>query len=178
MPRSKATVGKAHAILEMFSVTEPPVDVNRIAEELGFVVMPHDFSEDTSAVLFIEDGTKAIGVNRSHALVRQRFSVAHELGHYLSGHEDFTERGEGEKINVDGQFNPADPQQRLEQEANEFAAELLMPGHMVKEELARMGSLDGPALASKFNVSEQAMWIQLASLQLTPDYSSIEDQQS
>ena len=168
MTRSKATVEKAHAILTMFSISDPPVDVDWIAKELGFAVVPYDFAEDTSAVLFVDKDSKAIGINERHAPVRQRFSVAHELGHYLSGHEDFTERGEGEKIRVDGRYDPTDPEQRLEQEANDFAAELLMPVHMVKKELAEMGKLDAPVLAGKFQVSEQAMWIQLFTLGLTP----------
>jgi hypothetical protein len=60
-------------------------------------------------------------------LVRQRFSIAHELGHYLCGHEDFPAEGRKEKIRVDGQSDFGDRQERLEMEATEFAAELLMP---------------------------------------------------
>lgn len=172
MVRLRAVLEKAQAILKMFAITEPPVDVKWIAKQLGFLVVDYKFAEDTSAVLFIHKGTKAIGVNRAHAPVRQRFSVAHELGHYLGGHEDFTEHGEGEKIQVDGHFDPTDPQQRLEQEANQFAAELLMPEQIVKRELAKMGTLDAPALARKFQVSEQAMWIQLIALNLTPEQST------
>ncbi|MCH7699027.1 MAG: ImmA/IrrE family metallo-endopeptidase [Chloroflexi bacterium] len=153
----------------MFGVHEPPVDVHKIAEQLDFLVVPYDFPDETSAVLYIHEGVKSIGVNQRHAPVRQRFSIAHELGHYLSGHEDYTERGEGEKIQVDGRFDPSDPQQRLEQEANDFAAELLMPEAMVKEEMARMESFDATILARRFDVSEQALWIRLVGLGLAPE---------
>jgi Zn-dependent peptidase ImmA (M78 family) len=168
MIRSKASRQKAANILEMFGVTAPPVDVHRIAQELGFLIVPYEFGEDTSALLLIREDAKVIGVNQSDAPVRVRFSIAHELGHYLSGHEDFSARGKEEKIHIDGRFDWTDPQQRQEQEANEFAAELLMPEHLLKWELANLGKLDANELARKFNVSEQAMWIQLVDLKLTP----------
>ena len=165
MIRSKASRQKAQNILEMFAIQDPPIDVELIARQLGFTVLPYDFPEETSAVLLIDEGTKVIGVNKSHAPTRRRFSIAHELGHYLSGHEDFTE-GRGEKIKVDGQFDFTDRQQRLEQEANEFAAELLMPERMIKKDVAAAGRLDAAALAQRYQVSEQAMWIQLIDLKL------------
>lgn len=172
MIRSRQSRQKAQNILDMFSVKEPPVDVDAIAERLGFTVLPFDFPEDTSAVLLIEGDSKAIGVNSAHARVRQRFSVAHELGHYLSGHEDFSPRGEGETIRVDGQYDFSDRRQRLEQEANEFAAELLMPGQMLRKDVLEL-QLDAGELARRYEVSEQAMWIQLIDLKLTPSDAGV-----
>jgi Zn-dependent peptidase ImmA (M78 family) len=53
-----------------------------------------------------------------------------------------------------------DPQNRQETEANEFASELLMPEPFLRRDVADAG-LDVPALAKRYQVSEQAMWIQL-----------------
>ncbi|MEX0799862.1 MAG: ImmA/IrrE family metallo-endopeptidase [Dehalococcoidia bacterium] len=172
MIRSRESRQRAKNILEMFRVNEPPTDVHGIAGELGFMVIPYDFPEDTSAMLLIREDAKVIGVNENHAEVRQRFSIAHELGHYLNGHEDFTVRGGQEKIRVDGEFDFTDPQQRREQEANEFAAELLMPESMLKRDIAAAGRLDVPALTKRYNVSEQAMWIQLIDLKLASQYAA------
>lgn len=94
--------------------------------------------------------------------VRQRFSVAHKLGHYLSGHENFSH----EKTFIDRDKKYLDPQHRQEEEADEFAAELLMPESMLKTDVL-FNKLDASALAKKYNVSEQAMWIQLINLKLT-----------
>ncbi len=171
MIRSKASRQRAKNILEMFGVKEPPIDVHSIAQELGFIILPHDFPEDTSAMLLIRKDAKVIGVNQNHAEVRQRFSIAHELGHYLGGHEDFTVEGREEKIRADGHFDFTDPQHRREQEANEFAAELLMPEAMLKSDVATAGGLHVPDFAKKYHVSEQAMWIQLIDLKLAAQYA-------
>jgi len=122
-------------------------------------------------MLLIREDAKAIGVNQHHAYTRQRFTIAHELGHYLSGHEDFSVRGKQEKIRVDGQFNWADPEQRQEQEANEFAAELLMPEKLIRQDVAAAGPIDASALAKRYEVSEQALWIQLVDLKIAVEYA-------
>jgi len=162
---SKDTREKARAILQVTGIKEPPVDVNQVAERLGFKVLPFDFPDDTSAVLLIDGNVRSIGVNRRHALVRQRFSVAHELGHYLCGHEDFSDEYH---VKVEGRPIFVDPEYRQELEANEFAAELLMPEFMLRKDFQKIG-LDVTALAKKYQVSEQAMWIQLINLGLAGD---------
>jgi len=171
MIRSRAARDRAKNICEMFGAREPPINVHRIAQELGFLIVEHDFPEDTSGMLLIREDAKAIGVNQHHAYTRQRFTIAHELGHYLSGHEDFSVRGKQEKIRVDGQFNWADPEQRQEQEANEFAAELLMPEKLIRQDVAAAGPIDASALAKRYEVSEQALWIQLVDLKIAVEYA-------
>lgn len=142
-------------------MTQPPVDPKTIAEFLGFTVLPYDLPDTTSGLTFIEEGVKAIGVNSRHAPTRQRFSIAHELGHYLNGHESYDSGG----THIESQPSYLNPQQRQEIEANEFAAELLMPTDWLKHDVAELGA-DGAALAKRYGVSEQAMWIQLLDLKL------------
>ncbi|HVA88008.1 MAG TPA: ImmA/IrrE family metallo-endopeptidase [Candidatus Saccharimonadales bacterium] len=149
----------------MVGVTEAPVDVQKVAEALGFEVLAYPFPETTSGLTFIEAGIKCIGYNQNHAPVRQRFSIAHELGHYLSGHEPY-DHG---TTHVEGRPSYLDPQNRLEVEANEFAAELLMPDTFLRRDVAQIG-LDVPVLAKRFGVSEQAMWIQIIDLGLASRY--------
>jgi Zn-dependent peptidase ImmA (M78 family) len=158
---------KAQNVLRMFGITAPPVDVERIAAELGFLVIPYDFPDDTAAVLFIEEGVKAIGVNRLHAHAQTRFSIAHELGHYLSGHEDFHHDS---RLLVDRRTRRGGVQAQQEREADRFAAELLMPEVLLRADLAGAGGrIDAPALARRYGVTEQALWIQLIDLQAGMD---------
>lgn len=164
MIRSRLAREKAHNILIMFKIAAPPVNVIFIAGGLGFKVVPYDFPKTISAKIFVEGEIKAIGVNKNDPKVRQSFSVAHELGHYLSGQEDYSYEEKGiagkEKVYLD-------PQHHDEEEADEFAAELLMPDFMLKKDVVEE-KLDIPSLANKYGVSEQSMTIQLVNLRLLP----------
>ena len=80
----------------------------------------------------------------------------------MSGHESFTHE---KKIFVEPDKKYLDPQHRQEEEADEFAAELLMPESMLKKDMLE-NKFDTATLAKKYNVSEQAMWIQLINLKL------------
>ena len=162
MIRSRLAREKAHNILNMFKITKPPINVEQIANMLGFKVVPFKFPDSVSGVIRTINQVKAIGVNNKHSKVRQKFTIAHELGHYLSGHENFSHE---EKTFVDKDKKYMDPHWRQEEEADEFAAELLMPEFMLKNDVL-VNKLDPTALASKYEVSEQAMLIQLVNLKL------------
>ncbi len=152
----------------MAGITEAPVDMDKVAKALGFTIIPHDFPEDTSGVIFIEGNTKSIGVNKNHSPKRQRFTAAHEFGHYLNGHQHYDEEG---KMFEDKEFDYLNPQHRQEKEADAFAAELLMPKHFLEKDLAKYG-LDLPKLIEFYKVSEQAMWIRLTSLRVAEKYAA------
>lgn len=162
MIRSRLAREKAHNILSMYKITEPPVDVKKIANSLGFRVISFDFPETISAVIKIEGTKKVIAHNKNKSEVRQRFSIAHELGHYLSGHDNFSHERE---TFVDRDKKYLDPHHRDEEEADEFAAELLMPEFMLKKAVLE-DKLNAIFLAKKYNVSEPAMWLQLINLKL------------
>lgn len=156
MMRHREARKRAVQVLEMIGIKDAPIDIAGVATYLGFDVIPFDFPDNVSGVTFIAKDLKSIGVNRNQASTRQRFSIAHEIGHYLLGHEAFDE----ETIHVEqGQwFMNSHIQQ--EQEANEFAAELLMPRFLLdREDIGK--DIDVSGLSGKFQVSEQAFWIQL-----------------
>jgi len=138
-----------------------PVNVYRLAEFLGFEVIPFAFPPTIHGVTFIEGDVRSIGVNERQPVTRQRFSIAHEIGHFLSGHIAFDD----DQIHVEQSPGWYEPYNRQEREANEFAAELLMPEQFLRDDVAR-GVLDVPRLARRYQVSEQAMWIQLLDLKL------------
>ena len=100
-----------------------------------------------------------IKVNRHDSHARQRFTVAHELAHYLL-HRDQIGRGI-----VDDVLYRSTLTDRREAEANRLAADLLMPDTLIETWLDRASALgvsDIPLyLADRFEVSETAMRIRL-----------------
>lgn len=161
---------KAAKILEAEPVIKLPIPIIKIAARQGLTVSPYELGEGVSGVLVLENGRGAIGYNPRESSVRQRFTVAHELGHFILHHTKEDEVFVDEKFTVmyrDGNSSTgSDPR---EQEANAFAACILMPRNLVLEELksnefdlADVHSLKN--LAKKFDVSAIAMSIRLASL--------------
>ncbi len=165
MSTSSGNREKALSILKMARITQAPVEVDTVAKVLGFKVVPFDFPNERKGMVVIENDIKAIGVNKGHPNTLQRYTVAHELGHYLNGHGHF----ENELIDDETRFHDHHFQQ--EREADLFAAELLMPKDFLEKDLAEIG-LDIPKLLEKYQVSEQAMWIRLTSLNLAEKYAS------
>ena len=161
------TNDQIESLLRMANITESPVDVHKIAELLGFSIIESDFPDNYSGEVFIEGKVKSIGVNKNQTKSRQRFTIAHELGHYLNAHENF--ENEGEMLD-ELEFNFNNPLHRQEKEANSFASELLMPKEFLIKDLNEVG-LDIDKLTEKYQVSEQAMWIRLTTLRLAEKYT-------
>jgi Zn-dependent peptidase ImmA (M78 family) len=164
---------EAHSILDDFGISEPPVPVEEIARQLGARVSFERFNEDVSGILYRDARSAVIGVNAAHARTRQRFTIAHEIGHMRlhKGRPMFVDHS----VRVDRRDANAsrgiDPQ---EIEANSFAAALLMPEDMIFGAVVDSSTTRGVArsediirrLAKRFNVSPQAMEYRLANLGL------------
>ncbi len=133
-----------------------PTPIEDVAQRFGLKVVEFDFPDSISGVLKKE--RNVIGVNKKHHPVRQRFTIAHELGHFLLGHDIGNENDV-----VDDDFDKPIPK---EKEANLFASYILMPEDSVKAEVKKINSIDLKHLAKTFNVSEQAMTIRLLNLNL------------
>lgn len=75
----------AEQILSEAGCFRPPVSPDHLVDKYGATVVLDSFGGDTdvSGVLVREDDRVIIGVNRQHPVVRQRFTIAHELGHLL-----------------------------------------------------------------------------------------------
>ena len=101
---------------------------------------------------FYNDETKEIFIQEKETSTRQRFSVAHELGHAVLGH------GTRQRAKI----SPYDPKERA---ANQFAATLLMPSLAVRT-MVEQRNMQFAELCSTFDVSEQAMAIRLMELGL------------
>ena len=130
---------------------------------MGLRVLDADLPGNVSGALLKQiDRDPVILLNRFDSLNRKRFSCAHELGHYASRmqngadhYEYIDQRGaeSGAGTNPDEIY------------ANQFAAELLMPGDKVWE-LHKQGQ--GPlSIARYFAVSDDAMRVRFNTLRLS-----------
>jgi Zn-dependent peptidase ImmA (M78 family) len=126
----------ASGLLEGAGIIEPPVPVERLARDAGALVSYQPFeAQDISGLLYRATGAApVIGVNSNNPKVRQRFTIAHELGHLIlhEGHELILERLV--RLNFrDATSSTASDAEEIE--ANHFAAELLMPQDLLQHSL-------------------------------------------
>lgn len=170
--RSKRVSDAVRKALEIRPLTVP-VDVEAIARDFGIDVRFQPFPETESDLLSgclvrTSEGQVIIGVNARHHSNRQRFTIAHELGHFL------LHAGKVEPVHVDRVFyrgpGSSDGKDPIEIEANEFAAKLLMPAAQLERDAEDLEALDDEDtirdLAGKYAVSVQAMTLRLAGLGL------------
>ena len=165
---------RAKEILRSTEVRRHPVRVDHIAKAEGIKVRYEPLDDELSGMIFIKDNQAIIGVNAHHSPNRQRFTIAHELGHYFL-HTDILRQG----AHVDTVVTMLQRDQgtalgtmNIEIEANQFAAELLMPRHLIDDYLNTEGlgstakSDDAviESIAKAFKVSPTAMAIRLATV--------------
>lgn len=99
-------------------VTELPVMVGALCKNMGIRVQFYEPEGEGDGVSTIIDGQAHIFVSKHCSLERQRFTVAHELGHILLGHV-----GQYQLVNRE----PSPKDNPIEQAANVFASRLLAP---------------------------------------------------
>ncbi|EFL9618700.1 ImmA/IrrE family metallo-endopeptidase [Citrobacter freundii] len=133
-----------------------PVDPLKIAEAWGARVKAledSDFNnEGLSGLAVIKNGEPRIYFDSNEHPNRQRFTIAHELGHHVLGH---TKDGEYHRDRARDYYTGAPL--FSERQANQFAAALLMPKNAILHYVERVGIESTLELAKIFNVSEAAM---------------------
>lgn len=144
---------------------KPPIRIEKIAKDLGVEVRTGDL-QDVSGVLVRHGDSAIIGTNSTQSAQRQRFTVAHELGHFLL-HEGIVNHVD-RSFRVNYRSVESSQATNVEEiEANHFAASILMPKHMLNERNADE-ALDSDSmvaeLAREFHVSRLAMSLRLANL--------------
>ena len=160
---------KAEHLLVGTGMDTIPISVEGIAAFLGIKIEYADLGEDCSGILVRKGDRAVIGVNRDHHPNRRRFSIAHEIAHYIL-HKGDTYIDKGYLVNFRDRESGSGTKQE-EMSANAFAAALLMPTKQVKEAFSKQpfDLTDEPGLgrlASKFKVSPQALTYRLVNLQL------------
>lgn len=145
-----------------------PISVNLMTQKYNIGLLFYDFADEISGVLVEKSGQFTIGCNKHHHENRQRFTIAHELGHYFLKHQR-----QGFFVDESTLFfraNASTPgESAQEREANAFAASLLMPKPFMEKYLLenKVDFSDDEALgnlAKAFSVSTGAMAFRLANL--------------
>lgn len=148
-------------------IENPSIDVKEIASMLG-CTLQYEFL--TSKAGSHDFTSKIITINAFDPEYRQRFTIAHEIGHNVYDHE-----GVRNRITADQQFIEEDRSYAdllMERQANNFASRLLMPEKLVEEvidyleksEILLNGRQKTTKLAEKFNVSYISMEYRLREL--------------
>ncbi len=141
-----------------------PVDLEGMAQALGIVVdMNANFEDDdvSGRICRVDsDPSKyRIDVNQRHSKRRKRFTLAHEISHYLL-HRDQIGDGVTDTAMYRSRLN-----NYMESEANRLAAQLIMPSNLLRP-VWRAGFRTIADLCNRFEVSEDALRIRLKQLRL------------
>ncbi|MBN8648313.1 MAG: ImmA/IrrE family metallo-endopeptidase [Caulobacterales bacterium] len=162
---------RARELIRTLGVKSAPIQIEKIIKSLGIVIQYSPFDAELSGMAYKKDGVSIIGVNALHHPNRQRFTMAHELGHHLLHANEITD-----SIHIDKGFTvlmrdelAAQGVDPIEIEANKFASELLMPAEFVKEsvDFSQLDIDDEKqiaAIAKKFKVSVAALQNRLYTL--------------
>ena len=138
-----------------------PVRVGALAKALGLEVVIAALPLNISGMIKPNDNGDGfvVKVNRFESKVRQRFTIAHEIAHFLL-HRDRIQSGV-----VDSVLYRSKLSSRAEAEANRLAADIVMPrkqiGASLELENTPFDDQIVEDLADKFQVSKQAMSIRM-----------------
>lgn len=144
--------------------SSPPVDLRLIASEYGIRIHRAWLDTGVSGELVpLSDGKFQINVSEDDNPRRQRFTIAHELGHFFL-HRHLIGSGIGDdkayRSTGVGRYHNTMIGPKEETEANQFASNLLMPDHLI-DMLRRMGKTTPQQMADELQVSLPAMRIRL-----------------
>lgn len=154
----------AERLLSKLGVTEVPIPIEHIAYLLGLRISRAP-STEFSGLLLRKDGKALIGVNSSEAQVRQRFTIAHEIGHFVLHPQ--------KDAFVD--FRQSTPAREVrptrERQADMFAAALLMPRRALLKDFRRLsGDVHVESitktLSKRYFVSKEAMRFRLLNIKV------------
>jgi len=158
-------------VLSECGINTRPIPLERILQHYKIQRVELPAGGDIFGAIVRQRGQVVIAVNPSQHPNRQRFTIAHELGHYFCHYSETMEH-------VDGDFrvnwrNSASSEgvDWNEIESNRFAAALLMPEQMLRQDLEDFPVLDRDAvqhLAALYKVSRLAMQFRLINLGLLP----------
>ncbi|MGC1137781.1 ImmA/IrrE family metallo-endopeptidase [Bacillus sp. B38] len=154
---------QAEKVLREYTAEGEAINPVLIAKKLGIRVVNAEFTNsDISGALQINPDNTKIYVKHDDSPVRKRFTIAHELGHYFL-HSD----NQKDFIDQESLFFRNGEKNKIEIEANDFAANLLMPKDRV---LSQWKSLEDVYLLSVyFGVSMTAMKYRLKNLGVSID---------
>ena len=151
------------SIVNQFRNQGPPVDVEGLALALGLKMHKAYLINNISGTIEPTEDSYKITVNMNHSHTRKRFTIAHEIGHFLLHKHligDGLDDDRAYRSTDIGKYHNTAIGPNEESQANRMAAAILMPPESIEEAKSK-GCTNPAELAVKFGVSEQAMCIQL-----------------
>jgi hypothetical protein len=148
----------ANCIADNFTGMRVPVPVEEVAEAVGIVEVNGVPSASFEGIL-VTDSAKTKGTiayNDSSLLERRRFTIAHEIGHFLMPSHNASAQCAKADMSL---LKSADARKSKEAEANRFAACLLMPKKLYLADMRKLGTPETEhvlRLASRYCVSKEA----------------------
>lgn len=141
---------------------EIPVKLGALAADLGLDVFKSTLKPGISGLIEPSNSSPSgysIRLNRHEPVTRQRFTLAHEISHFILHRFEI---GQGL---VDDTMYRSKLSDRKEVEANKLASILIMPDNLVERERRSVQAYPKDeqvaVLADKFRVSKEAMRIKL-----------------
>lgn len=164
---------RAEKTLRATDTYRVPVAIDMVAQRLNLTMSAAPLGENVSGLLVVMGERGAIGYNSTHARVRQRFTISHEIAHYLL----HAKKSEKAQLFIDRYVafrrdeTSSAGVDHDEVEANQLGAALLMPKGLVQQEAQKHDlNLDDDEsislLARKFQVSTSAMSNRLQNLRM------------
>ncbi|MCD9853841.1 ImmA/IrrE family metallo-endopeptidase [Epilithonimonas sp. JDS] len=172
MSISKSVIDRTKSYIESNSLLFDKYKINLekllLAENIKLKEYP--FEENISGVLNINENGVTIGYNSSLKKERKRFTIAHELGHFVLHNDE-------PKVFMDKVFfrknsgGYTSKDEKIEKEANYFAASILMPENFIRKEMSVLecdlhDDSTISQMARKFGVSSSAMLYRLINLNI------------
>lgn len=157
------------SILQSY-LQKAPVDIEGLIRELGIELdKKADLDEGIAGQIErLEDGRYKISVNKKDHYYRQRFTMAHELGHYFFHRSligDGIDDNKAYRSTSEGRFYNVNIKPAHETLANQFAASILMPEPLVCEIYKELNG-DIAEIAKRFQASKKAMLIRVDSIDM------------
>lgn len=158
---------EAHAIdlrhVLHLGAAEPILDIVSLIEQLGVAVFLAPLPNQIAGLALRRDGEWCVAADTTRSVAsRVRFTLAHELGHVVMKHEPSVDdhatldNGSGSDAEI---------------EANQFAAELLVPRGLVQASDTRNPAATALSLAQETGTSKLVAYYRMKNLQLIPDYA-------
>jgi Zn-dependent peptidase ImmA (M78 family) len=162
---------KAEQTLRETATYRIPIAIEVLAHRLNLAVQSEALGDNVAGMLMVEADRGAIGYNSTHAHVRQRFTIAHEISHYLL----HIKKNRKSQLFIDRHLTfrrdgySSGGVDYQEVEANQLGAALLMPRSLVRQEIKKNDlDLDDDEaitfLAKRFHVSMAAITNRLSNL--------------
>lgn len=169
----KEVISRAKDFCNKYGIKSYPVDIIKLCNQAGLKVFEEYLPADVSGFIVIQDETipkydsnQVVVVNLSDSPMRRRFTIAHELAHFIL-HRDASESLYAHRDAGQNDYK--------EQEANLFASNILMPEELVQNELTKYryqyfgnipNHIKAKYIANMFAVSESAAAVRLNSLNI------------